>query len=76
MVLYRNPVFLLRKNRLCTTGEGKYVGTNPAHVIVWQATRHLQFQRAVSRFLSGNFLKNTFVADGFGFYSATALYRF
>jgi len=57
-------------------GEGKYVGTNPAYVIVWQATRHLNFQGAITRFLSGDFLKNTFVAEGFGFYSASAQYRF
>ena len=59
-----------------TAGEGKYVGTNPGYVIVWQPTRHWRFQGAITRFLSGNFLKNTFVAEGFGFYSATALYRF
>ncbi len=59
-----------------TVGEGKYVGTNPGIVAVWQATSHLQFQGVMSRFLSGGFLENTFVANGFGFYSATARYRF
>jgi hypothetical protein len=57
-------------------GGGKYVGTNPAFIIVWQATRHIQLQGAVTRFLSSDFLKNTFVAGGFGFYSATFKYRF
>lgn len=59
-----------------SAGTGKYVGSNPGYIIVWQATRHLSFQGAITRFLSGGFLKNTFVAEGFGFYSATALYRF
>ena len=31
---------------------------------------------AITRFLSSDFLKNSFVANGFGFYSVTALYRF
>jgi hypothetical protein len=57
-------------------GQGKYVGTNPGIIAVWQATTHLQFQGAITRFLSGSFLERTFVANGFGFYSATALYRF
>lgn len=57
-------------------GEGKYVGTNPSVIVVYQATRHLQFQGVVTRFLSGGFLDTTFVAKGFGFYSATAQYRF
>jgi len=51
------------------------VGSNPGIAVVWQATRHLQIQGAISRFLSGAFLKNSFVASGFGFYSATARYR-
>lgn len=57
-------------------GTGRYVGTNPGVLVVWQATRHLQLQGVVTRFLSGGFLENTFVAEGFGFYSATARYRF
>jgi Alginate export len=57
-------------------GTGKYVGTNPGIVGVYQATRHLQVQGAITRFLSGGFLERTFVAKGFGFYSLTALYRF
>ena len=57
-------------------GEGRYVGTNPGISMVWQATRHLQLQGAITRFLSGGFLADTFVSEGFGFYSFTARYRF
>ena len=57
-------------------GTGKYVGTNPAALIVWQPTRHLQLQGVITRFLAGTFLERTFVSDGFGFYSFTARYRF
>ncbi len=57
-------------------GSGKYVGTNPGVLVVWQATRHLQLQGVVTRFLSGGFLDDTFVAEGFGFYSFTTRYRF
>ncbi len=59
-----------------TAGQGKYVGTNPGILVVWQATRHLQVQGAITRFLSGGFLENSFVAPGFGFYSASGVYRF
>jgi hypothetical protein len=59
-----------------TAGTGRYVGTNPAFVVVYQATRHLQLQGVMTRFLPGRFLDQTFVADGFGFFSTTALYRF
>jgi hypothetical protein len=57
-------------------GTGQYVGTNPGVVVVWQATPHLQFQGAITRFFAGTFLDRTFVADGFGFYSFTTRYRF
>ena len=57
-------------------GTGKYVGTNPGLLVVWQATRHLQIQGVVTRFLSGRFLDDTFVAEDFGFYSFTTRYRF
>jgi hypothetical protein len=57
-------------------GQGRYVGTNPGVVVVWQATRHCQLQGAITRFLSGGFLDETFVSSGFGFYSASAVYRF
>jgi hypothetical protein len=57
-------------------GTGRYIGTNPGVVVVWRATPHLEVQGAITRFLSGGFLADTFVASGFGFYSATARYRF
>jgi hypothetical protein len=57
-------------------GIGRYVGTNPGVLVIWQATRHFQLQGVVTRFLSGGFLDDTFVSSGFGFYSASAVYRF
>ncbi len=57
-------------------GQGKYVGTNPGAVGIWQVTRHIQFQGAITRLISGAFLEATAVAGGFGFYSATVMYRF
>jgi hypothetical protein len=45
-------------------------------VVVWQATRHLELTGAVTRFLAGGFLAETFLADGFTFYSFTTRYRF
>ena len=57
-------------------GSGKYVGTNPGVVVMWQATRHLQLIGVISRFVSGGFLEDTFVSEGFGFYSFTLRYRF
>jgi hypothetical protein len=56
-------------------GPGKYVGTNPGFVGVWQATRHVMIQGAITRFISGPFLQKTFVANGFGFYSLSVVYR-
>jgi len=57
-------------------GTGMYVGTNPGVLVVWQATRHLQGQGAITRFHSGGFLQDTFAAPGFGFYSISGVYRF
>jgi Alginate export len=53
-----------------------YVGTNPGVAVVWQVTRHLQFQGAITRFVAGAFLDRTFVSSGIGFYSITSRYRF
>jgi hypothetical protein len=66
----------LRVLVLPSAGDGKYVGTNPGVLVVYQATRHLQLQGVVTRFIAGEFLDNTFIAPGFGFYSASAVYRF
>ena len=57
-------------------GTGKYVGTNPGVVVIWQATQHCQLQGALTRFIAGSFLENTFVSPGFRFYSLSAVYRF
>lgn len=57
-------------------GTGKYVGTNPGILVVWQATRHIQLQGVITRLLPGRFLDDTFVSAGLGFYSVTARYRF
>jgi hypothetical protein len=59
-----------------SAGSGKYVGTNPGVLIVWQATSHLQLQGVLTRFLAGGFLEDTFVSSGFGFYSGSVIYRF
>jgi hypothetical protein len=57
-------------------GEGTYVGTNPGVLVVWQATRHWQVQGAITRFVAGGFVRDTFVGSGFGFYSSSLVYRF
>jgi len=59
-----------------TAGGGHYTGSNPGIFVSWQATRHFRLDGVISRFLTGPFLKNTFVANGFGFYSISATYRF
>lgn len=57
-------------------GSGTYVGTNPGVLLIWQPTTHWQVQAAVTRFLPGRFLDQTFVSSGFGFYSSSVIYRF
>ena len=57
-------------------GQGSYVGSNPGIAPIWQVTRHITLQGAITRFLSGGFLKSTFVANGFAFYSFSFVYRF
>ena len=59
-----------------SAGEGRYVGSNPGIAPIWQVTRHITVQGAITRFLSGGFLERTFVANGFGFYSLSVIYRF
>jgi hypothetical protein len=44
--------------------------------VAWQATRHVNFTGAITRFLPGKFLSDTFVKNGFGFYSIAGTYRF
>ena len=57
-------------------GSGRYVGTNPGALVIWQPTAHWQIQTVFTRFLPGPFLDQTFVASGFGFYSGSVVYRF
>jgi hypothetical protein len=54
----------------------RYVGTNPGVAVIWQANRHINVTGVITRFLSGPFLKDTFVENGFGFYSLSFTYRF
>jgi hypothetical protein len=54
----------------------RYVGTNPGVVAVWQATRHLNLTGVITRFLPGGYVRQSFVAHGFGFYSSSITYRF
>ena len=59
-----------------TAGEGRAVGCNPGFVGVWQVSRHLSVTGALTRFLPGKFLDQTFVSEGFGFYSVATVFRF
>jgi hypothetical protein len=45
-------------------------------LVVWQATLHCQLQGVITRFMPGGFLDDTFISSGFGFYSASVIYRF
>lgn len=56
--------------------DHRFVGTNPGVVASWSATPHLTVIGVISRFFSGDFLENTFVDRGFGFYSSSLTYRF
>jgi hypothetical protein len=65
--------------RLLLPGQSnrhRYVGTNPGVIAAWQMTRHVNFTGAITRFLPGAFLSDTFVKNGFGFYSIAGTYRF
>ena len=65
--------------RLLVSGQysrERYVGANPGVVASWQTGRHILLTGVITRFLSGPFLKGTFVENGFGFYSAAVTYRF
>jgi alginate export protein len=71
--LYRTDLSLLVRP---AAGQGSHVGSNPGIVPIWQATRHIMLQGAITRFFSGPFLEKTFVANGFVFYSFSFVYRF
>ena len=59
-----------------SAGTDRYVGTNPGVSVIWLANQHIAVGGAITRFLPGPFLERTFVANGFGFYSASVSYRF
>ena len=59
-----------------TLSPRKYVGSNPGVLMVWGVTRHVQLQAVITRFIPGEFLQNTFVSSGFGFFSGSVVYRF
>jgi len=61
---------------LPATNPGRYVGSNPAIVAVWNATPHLSLTGVITRFLPGPFLDGTFIQHGFGFYSSSFTFRF
>jgi hypothetical protein len=54
----------------------RHVGTNPGVIVSWQATRHFNLTGAITRFMAGEFLSDTFARNGFGFYSIAGTYRF
>ena len=56
--------------------RARYVGTNPGVVAMWAATRHLTLTGVISRLVPGDYLSQSFVAHGFGFYSSSFTYRF
>jgi hypothetical protein len=59
-----------------TLSPRKYVGSNPGVLMVWGLTRHVQLQAVITRFIPGEFLKDTFISSGFGFFSGSFVYRF
>ena len=56
--------------------RARYVGSNPGVVAIWAWTRHLQLTGVISRLLPGDYLSQSFVRHGFGFYSGSVTYRF
>jgi hypothetical protein len=65
--------------RLLLAGQrnlARRIGANPGVIFAWQANRHLSFNGAITRFQSGPFLADTFLRNGFGFYSVAGTFRF
>jgi len=56
--------------------RARRVGSNPGVVAIWSATRHLTLTGVISRLLPGEYLSQSFVRHGFGFYSGSITYRF
>jgi hypothetical protein len=66
----------LRPLPLSPASPERYVGTNPAVVAIWNATRHVNLTGVITRFIPGAFVDGTFLTHGFGFYSSSLTYRF
>jgi hypothetical protein len=66
----------LRPLPVPATNPGRYVGSNPAFVAVWNWTTHLSLTGVITRFLPGRFTEGSFIQHGFGFYSSSFTYRF
>jgi hypothetical protein len=65
--------------RLLLRGQSntaRRVGANPGVIVSWQVGRHVTLLGAITRFQSGGFLQDTFLRNGFGFYSIAGTYRF
>jgi hypothetical protein len=65
--------------RLILPGQSntyKRIGSNPGGIVSWQVNRHVNVTGVITRFLSGQFLSDTFARNGFGFYSIAGTYRF
>ena len=58
------------------SSRAKRVGSNPGVVAVWSASRHLTLTGVISRLLPAEYLSQSFVRHGFGFYSGSVTYRF
>jgi hypothetical protein len=56
--------------------RARQVGSNPGVVAIWGASPHLTLTGVISRLLPGDYLSESFVRHGFGFYSASFTYRF
>lgn len=66
----------LRPLPIVAPGAGRYVGSNPAIVVLWTATNHLSLTGVITRFLPGAAVEPSFIRHGFGFYSSSFTYRF
>lgn len=66
----------LRPLPIIAPGADRYVGSNPAIVVLWTATNHLSLTGVITRFLPGAAVEQSFIRHGFGFYSSSFTYRF
>jgi hypothetical protein len=66
----------LRPLPIIAPDADRYVGSNPAIVVLWTATNHLSLTGVITRFLPGAAVEQSFIRHGFGFYSSSFTYRF